>query len=59
MHKIKKINILNFLFKIIMGNQPGLEVMPGFAGAALSMSLSNLGAAYGMGKSGCGIAGLG
>ena len=42
-----------------MGNQPGLEVLPGFAGAALSMSLSNLGAAYGMGKSGCGIAGLG
>ncbi len=42
-----------------MGNLPGFEVFPGFAGIALSISLSNLGAAYGMAKSGTGIAGLG
>lgn len=42
-----------------MGNSPGMEVFPGFAGVALSMSLSNLGAGYGMAKSGAGIAGMG
>ena len=42
-----------------MGNKAGMEVMPGFAGVALSMSLSNLGAGYGMAKSGAGIAGIG
>lgn len=42
-----------------MGNSPGMEVFPGFAGVALSMSLANLGAGYGMAKSGAGIAGMG
>ena len=42
-----------------MGNTPGFEVFPGFAGAALSITLSNAGAAYGMWLSGAGIAGLG
>lgn len=42
-----------------MGNKAGMEVMPGFAGVALSMALSNLGAGYGMAKSGAGIAGIG
>lgn len=42
-----------------MGNNTGLEAFPGFAGVALSIGFSNLGAAYGMAKSGAGIAGMG
>ena len=42
-----------------MGNNLGFDAFPGFAGAALSISLSNLGAGYGMAKSGSGIAGMG
>ena len=42
-----------------MGNTPGLEVFPGYAGVAIAVSLSNLGAGYGMAKSGAGIAGAG
>ena len=36
-----------------------MEVLPGFAGVALSMALANLGAGYGMAKAGAGIAGMG
>ena len=36
-----------------------MEAFPGFAGVALSITFSNLGAAYGMAKSGSGIAGMG
>ena len=42
-----------------MGNNLGFDACPGFAGVALSITLSNLGAAYGMAKSGVGIAGMG
>ena len=42
-----------------MGNSAGLEAFPGFAGVSLSIVLSNLGAGYGMAKSGAGIAGMG
>lgn len=36
----------------------GMEVFPGLAGIAFAMIFSNLGAAYGMGKSGAGIGGI-
>lgn len=36
-----------------------MEAFPGFAGVALSITFSNLGAAYGMARSGSGIAGMG
>ena len=42
-----------------MGNQPGMEAFVGYGGVALSMIFANLGAAYGMAKSGSGIAGMG
>jgi hypothetical protein len=42
-----------------MGNTAGFEAFPGFAGVTLSIVLSNLGAGYGMAKSGAGVAGLG
>ena len=42
-----------------MGNSPGLDAAPGFAGAALSTVFANLGAAYGMARAGAGIAGMG
>ena len=42
-----------------MGNTQGWEMFFGFAGISLSMGLSNLGAAYGMAKSGAGVAGMG
>ncbi len=42
-----------------MGNNLGFDAFPGFAGVALSITLSNLGAAYGMAKAGVGIAGMG
>ena len=42
-----------------MGNNQGFEAFFGFAGVSLSMAFSNLGAAYGMAKSGAGVAGMG
>lgn len=42
-----------------MGNNLGFDACAGFAGVAFSISLSNLGAAYGMARSGAGIAGMG
>jgi len=42
-----------------MGNNLGFDACAGFAGVALSISLSNLGAGYGMARSGAGIAGMG
>lgn len=42
-----------------MGNASGLEALPGFAGVSASIVLSNLGAGFGMAKSGAGIAGMG
>ena len=42
-----------------MGNNLGWEMFFGFAGVSLSMGFSNLGAAYGMAKSGAGVAGMG
>lgn len=42
-----------------MGNNLGFDACAGFAGVALSISFSNLGAAYGMARSGAGIAGMG
>ncbi len=42
-----------------MGNNLGFDLFPGMAGVSLSIAMSNLGAAYGMAKSGSGIAGMG
>jgi V-type H+-transporting ATPase proteolipid subunit len=42
-----------------MGNSSGMEAFPGFAGVSLSIILANLGAGFGMAKSGAGIAGMG
>ncbi len=42
-----------------MGNNVGMEAFPGFAGVALSIGFANMGAAYGMAKSGVGISGMG
>ena len=42
-----------------MGNNLGWDAFFGFAGVSLSMSFANLGAAYGMAKSGAGVAGMG
>lgn len=37
----------------------GMEIFAGLSGVAAAMVFSNVGAAYGMGKSGTGIAGMG
>lgn len=37
----------------------GMEIFAGLSGVASAMVFSNIGAAYGMGKSGTGIAGMG
>ena len=42
-----------------MGNSLGFDAFFGFGGASLAIVFSNLGAAYGMAKSGSGIAGMG
>ena len=42
-----------------MGNTAGFEAFPGFAGVSASIVLANLGAGFGMAKSGAGIAGMG
>lgn len=42
-----------------MGNNLGWDAFFGFAGVSLSMGFANLGAAYGMAKSGAGVAGMG
>ena len=42
-----------------MGNNLGWDAFFGFAGVSLSMGFANLGAAYGMSKSGAGVAGMG
>lgn len=47
------------LINNIMGNTAGFEAFPGFAGVTSSIVLANLGAGYGMAKSGAGVAGLG
>ena len=42
-----------------MGNELGFNAFPGYAGVAIAITFSNWGAAYGMGKSSVGIAGMG
>ena len=42
-----------------MGNNLGFDACAGFGGVALSIAFSNLGAGYGMARSGAGIAGMG
>ena len=42
-----------------MGNNLGFDAFPGYAGVALSITFSNWGAGYGMGKASVGIAGMG
>ena len=42
-----------------MGNNLGWDAFFGFAGVSISTGFANLGAAYGMAKSGAGVAGMG
>ena len=42
-----------------MGNNLGFDAFPGYAGVAIAITFSNWGAAYGIGKSSVGIAGMG
>ena len=42
-----------------MGNNLGFDAFPGYAGVSFAIAFSNLGAAYGMAKSGSGVSGMG